>query len=557
MEAQYLGTTSANKLRLHKINGVIIEVPIEKMSPADVTYVEKVNSQDAPRATSQDDDVPLAKLPVVAERPTSSPAARAPPPPKRQTIDWFEFFLNAGCDVDDCTRYSSAFERDKIDDTILPDLEASTLRTLGLREGDIIRVMKHIAKRTPQGTPPVSHETQARRSQDVSEQMRKDEELARQLQEREGGSKPIRQTSSPAPNLFAGANGALKNQRRGRPTLEPKSSSSIADLPTIAAASTAIRTSSPQIKSPDQISTPQAPVPAPSPARKPTAGFDDDAWAPRPSSTVGIKSNTPRPNLSTPTPTPPTPPPAPPAPPVASAPIVVAPAPALPAVLPPPRPSTAGSGPAPPAASSQFDILAKINHMAQRPPSAPIVSQPTGIQPSPSPSFASPAGYHAGLGVGSAPSPIGQFLTAQRTGALSPPTVQPRGPFAPVPANQSLLAPLVPTNTGFQGFVPTRPSPNQQGTPPGFLNSQPTGFQSQPQLQPQPTGFQLQPQPTGFQPQPTGFQPQPTGFQPQPTGFQSPLQPQATGFQGQNNFGSGGFNSSTGIGFQPSECIEV
>ncbi|KAH9031353.1 hypothetical protein EDB85DRAFT_1836537, partial [Lactarius pseudohatsudake] len=54
------------------------------------------------------------------------------------------FFLNAGYDVDDCTRYASSFERDKIASSILPDITEGTLRTLGLREGDIIRVAKVI-----------------------------------------------------------------------------------------------------------------------------------------------------------------------------------------------------------------------------------------------------------------------------------------------------------------------------------------------------------------------------------------------------------------------------
>jgi len=52
---------------------------------------------------------------------------------------------------------------------------------------------------------------------------------------------------------------------------------------------------------------------------------------------------------------------------------------------------------------------------------------------------------------------LGQFLAAQQTGALSPPNA-PRGPFAPVPANQSLLTSFVSTNTGFSGFVPARES---------------------------------------------------------------------------------------------------
>ena len=40
VEAEFLGM-SGNKLRLHKMNGVIIEVPLEKMAPEDVNLVRK------------------------------------------------------------------------------------------------------------------------------------------------------------------------------------------------------------------------------------------------------------------------------------------------------------------------------------------------------------------------------------------------------------------------------------------------------------------------------------------------------------------------------------
>jgi hypothetical protein len=95
------------------------------------------------------------------------------------------------------------------------------------------------------------------------------------------------------------------------------------------------------------------------------------------------------------------------------------------------------------------------------------------------------AGFHSGLGMGSSNVPMGQLLTAQQTGAFaqhqSPaPTGNTQGaPLAPVPANQGLLNPLVPTQTGFTGFVPTRASPALQ-----------TGMQ-QNQMMPQATGYNM------------------------------------------------------------------
>lgn len=501
---------------------------MEKMSPDDLIYIQSLGRKDSPRSTSpEDDNLPLSKLPAVSARPSSSSAASRTPPTRKPQMDWFEFFLNAGCDVDDCTRYASAFERDNIDEAILPDLEGSTLRTLGLREGDIIRVLKHISQKRPKD-PAAADKA---RNHAIGEQVRKDEELARELQARENGSK-VGPSASPAPNLFVGGpNGALKNQRRGRPTLEPKpSTSSVGDLPTISATTLLTRATSPQTRSPESTVSPQARTTAP--ARKPTvSGFDDDAWAPRPSSTQGIKSNTPQPTLSTPIPTPPPPPPIP----TVSAPkLTASPIPAA-----PPRPSTAGGGAT--TSPPQINIFDKIASM--RPPSAPIQSQPNTLQPSPSPQLPPHAGYQQGLGVGGSPAPLGQFLTAQRTGVLSPPNA-PHGPFAPVPANQSLLAPLVSTTTGFSGFIPTRPS---------SLSAQQTGFP------PGPPPF-VQPQPTGFQSHPLSVQPQPTNFlqpsiQPQQTAFQPSLQPQITGLN-PNNFGSPiGFGG--GVGFQPSKACRT
>ena len=138
------------------------------------------------------------------------------------------------------------------------------------------------------------------------------------------------------------------------------------------------------------------------------------------------------------------------------------------------------------------------------------------------------------------------------------------GPFAPVPANQSLLQPLVPTVTGFSGFIPTRPASNPPtlNTPspqPSFLSTQPTGFQ--------PTGFTgaLAPQATGFPV--TGSLQQNSAFPAlnvQPTGFQNglsqqigvptsgPMLAQTTSYPGA--FGSGPFTGGRAFGgIQPSK----
>ncbi|KIY73779.1 hypothetical protein CYLTODRAFT_386449 [Cylindrobasidium torrendii FP15055 ss-10] len=528
VDAAFIGFSNG-KLRLHKTNGVVVEVPQEKMSHEDMKYVQRAVSK---KSRSDSGKVSDDDLPIGVQYPSANVNAKrlSQPAPKKPTVDWFDFFLAAGCELDDCTRYGTSFDREKIDEAVLVDLSESTLRTLGLREGDIIRVLKAISQRKAKLAGP-----------DDKEQVQKDEEVARQLQAELNG------TSKPAPNLFAqGPGGALKAPRRGRPT-PSKTLPADVDLSSVTGTP---RTSSPSVVSPVQV---------PPRSSSAASGFDDDAWTNRPSSTK---------------PTPVRAPSAPPASvPEAPAPVAapVAPTPPVPtASAPPVAPSTTTAAPnlARTTENDIFDQLARLSSLRQNAPSAPpaSVSPPQQIQATAS---APPAGFNSGMGMGGAAGSIGSHLHAQQTGVLPPAQqsyVGPRGPFAPVPANQGLLQPLVPTQTGFNSFVPTRPSSNpspfansaspfanpQQpaGSPfanptPSFLSTQPTGFQQpmgnfQSPLSSQPTGFQgMQPMATGF----PGMQQQP--MMSQPTGVFAGmvgggLMSQQTGMPNQGAFGSFG-----------------
>ena len=555
---------------------MVIEVPAEKMSIEDINFVNRLkNGQDGertprpPRALSPgtSDDEPLAvrRLSLQPE-----PKSKPVPPKKGRNIDWFEFFLNAGCDMDDCTRYASSFERDKIDESLLPDITAQNLRTIGLHEGDIIRVLKAIAQRKPSNGSSV-----------LEEQMRKDEEFARKLQEEEnrGGSK--RQTASPG--LFASPGGLLKNNtRRGRPQPSRSTPPATVDLQSITTASEQItRRDSPSIS---LVSSPVSAVSAPpragsaGPTNAPPAavvsGFDDDAWTNRPSSTQPPAATPTQPivvpTVSAPTaPAAPVPPPTPPVTvtvqPVQTAPATVAVAPTPPATSSPAPAATTsptGSSLARTTESDVFEQLARLSALRTQSPAVQSPSPASAPVSAVSPPIVSPPpGFQSGMGMGSSPVPMGQ-LQAQVTGF--PQNGAPRGPFAPVPANQTLLQPLVPTTTGFGGFVPTRPASNPPtfSTPspqPSFLSAQPTGFQ--------PNGFAgaLAPQATGF-PVTGGLQQnsafpalgvQPTGFQnglPQQTGLPTsgPMMAQTTSYPGA--FASGPFTGGRAFGaIQPSK----
>lgn len=473
VEAAFLGFNNG-KLRLHKVNGVIVEVPSEKMSLDDMRYVEKfTEKKKRPSNVNRvsDDDIPLAITKNAAKSQRNSLQQKKGP-----QIDWFDFFLSAGCDLDDCTRYAAAFERDKIDETLLNDITDGTMRSLSLREGDIIRVKRAIEKRKPTDN---IHKPSAQ----LQDQIRRDEELARQLQAQENAA-----GRTSAPNLFAGPGGVLK-PRRGRPQTSKSLPPTTVDLNAISSASGQIR----RTGSPSSAGVSfSALTPRPSPAAAPVSGFDDDAWTNRPSSAKPVKSASPSPAIA-----------------VSSQPLANPPArpeskPPAPTPTSPPQPVPT-SVPATVTALAQnqngqpslaltteadiLDQLARLSDLRKNSgsqQSQQIIPQTSTSQP--------PSGLSSGMGIGPSPLPMGQVANSR---LLSPSPTQhyngPRGPYAPVPANHGLLQPLIPTQTGFNGFIPTKssssqsPFQNQLSAPP-FLQTQPTGFHNPSPIIAQPTG---------------------------------------------------------------------
>ncbi|KAJ6258684.1 hypothetical protein Dda_6733 [Drechslerella dactyloides] len=138
-------------IHLHKINGVKIAVPVAKMSKADLEYVERKTGM------SLDDEKPLSDIRSKSKAAAAAAASTGGPKPSagitidrsrsnvnKDDYDWFEFFLNCGVDVNACQRYANNFSKDSMDESILPDITQGVLRTLGLKEGDILRVMKYL-----------------------------------------------------------------------------------------------------------------------------------------------------------------------------------------------------------------------------------------------------------------------------------------------------------------------------------------------------------------------------------------------------------------------------
>ncbi|RLV95670.1 Actin cytoskeleton-regulatory complex protein SLA1 [Spathaspora sp. JA1] len=160
VEAEFLGCYEG-KIHLHKTNGVKIAVACVKMSIEDLEYVEKVTGTSLERYKEEILKHQQAKVKPKSEEMRKTPSATAvindvqkPQPSKAKATtalavgepdyDWFEFFLQCGVDIGNCQRYSLSFSREQMDENILEDISPSLLRTLGLREGDIIRVMKFL-----------------------------------------------------------------------------------------------------------------------------------------------------------------------------------------------------------------------------------------------------------------------------------------------------------------------------------------------------------------------------------------------------------------------------
>ncbi|KAI0398409.1 hypothetical protein F5Y17DRAFT_2273 [Xylariaceae sp. FL0594] len=565
VEAQFLGLKDG-KINLHKMNGVKIAVPLAKMSMEDIEYVERT------LGISLDEDKPLADVKraksmrkATKDHASSSSnvgASVQPVQPAKPEYDWFQFFLSCDVAVGLCERYAQAFSRDSMDESVLPDVDAGILRNLGLREGDIIKVMRYL-----------------------------DKKFGREKKRSDGDS-----DKGSAGGLFSGPGGALRNNtRKGRPAPAVQTSDVV----------DATAFSQPKDGDAGQSNSPSAEGSKLS-NKATSSGFEDDAWDVKPVKQAEEQQPKPSPNTEPKASTTVQPP--------VSAPVSApAPAPAQPppsqamlelSLLSQPLQPTKVEPPAPPPAPVPAPVLAQNIQPQQT--YAPAQPQPTQHLPQPqgaTPSFftgipANPTGsvtpaqpLNLGLGNRQRPTPP-QMVSGQ--GALLPPP-PPRSVSAPLSAQPSGFAPpsisaLQPQMTGIAPPGQSLNELNQQRLQQSYMGSfqpQPTGqglipYNNAPPIMPQPTGYGaqqfMQPQMTGMpqmqspfadpraqqfspiQAQPTGFMtsfPPPQQF-PQPTGINSflppPLEPQRTAApppQSQmlppQQTGFGGF----GAGFNP------
>jgi hypothetical protein len=179
VEAQFLAYIDG-KLRLHKANGVKIDVPLKKMSAEDIRWVERRTDQ--PLGSTMNNTA--EKTPEMPPRPNATTASgsagitRA----KNSNWDWFDWLMTIGIPMQEALVYSSAFKADNLDDSDLTRLTHKQMKMLGMKEKHVQRMERYIdtgvvePHSDDEGAPP----TQT--GLDDSKQIETDEEMARRLQ---------------------------------------------------------------------------------------------------------------------------------------------------------------------------------------------------------------------------------------------------------------------------------------------------------------------------------------------------------------------------------------
>ncbi|EEP76673.1 conserved hypothetical protein [Uncinocarpus reesii 1704] len=477
--AEFIGLTDG-KIHLHKQNGVKIAVPVAKMSIEDLEYVERATGE------SLDEDKPLSDIRRRSQMPQEKSKPIGASIKKEPDYDWFDFFLKAGVGPHLCERYAHNFAKDSMDESVLPDITADTLRTLGLKEGDTLRVMRYLDDK-------YNRKSKAR---NVS-----------------FGGEEVIGNGEEAGGLFSGPGGALRNNtRKGRPA-PPVQTSDVVD-PKAFSLNDPSKPASSAGKESSQVSSPAREKDEPK-------GFEDSAWEVK-HPKVSASSTTPSSMTVTQTQAQPT---------------LTGAMADLSLLQEPLQPTKTSQTPQPsqptvPQPQPQPFSFHKESHPAQ----CPQRTISHNLLPR----------YEAkGSSLATAARNNPHFLPPNNAGTLGPAPLQPQ--LTEFPQTAPHLAPpghsLAELNQ--QRLQQSQLQPQPTGfAPPGFGIGQYGN-----QLAPQPTGFMLQQQtPFSNGPQRTGFQalaPQQTGYppfsqppaQPMPTGsinslLPPPLQPQQTGING-------------------------
>jgi hypothetical protein len=178
VEAQFIDYHNG-KLRLHKLNGVKIDVPVEKMCAEDVRWVE--DNTRSPQTQEEITPSMPSRPPQQPPQPVQQQAQQPAKPPQKkynERWDWFDWFMVIGIPMQASLQYASAFKADKLDDSDIHSLTHKQMKTLGIKEEHVQRIERYIETGQPED---ISEDGPSNKQKDQS-QVEKDEELARKLQ---------------------------------------------------------------------------------------------------------------------------------------------------------------------------------------------------------------------------------------------------------------------------------------------------------------------------------------------------------------------------------------
>lgn len=175
VEAQFIDYHNG-KLRLHKLNGVKIDVPVEKMCAEDVRWVE--NHTRSPHR--QEEEITPSMPPRPPQQQPRQQVVQQPAKPPQKKLnegwDWFDWFMIIGIPMQASLQYASAFKAEKLDDSDIHSLTHKQMKTLGIKEEHVQRIERYIETGQPEEIDDGSSK------QKEQSQIEKDEELARKLQ---------------------------------------------------------------------------------------------------------------------------------------------------------------------------------------------------------------------------------------------------------------------------------------------------------------------------------------------------------------------------------------
>jgi len=464
---------------------VKIAVPVAKMSREDLDYVERLTGTPLNGDKSSGQKRGLGG--ESGRSTAAAPKAGASVDPSRKEHDWFQFFLDCEVNPQLCERYSQAFLKESMDESILSDVDTAVLRTLGLREGDIIKVMRVLDSKFG----------------------------------RTGAKNKDKDTGDGQGGLFSGPGGALRNNtRKGRPA------------PAVPAGDVVDPKAFSKSDGGSAVQSPSTAGGGASSATTQKSGFDDDAWDVKP-----VKQSTGHGQSSkSPTPTPPE---------------ASAPAPQAPPTQNLTGSMQELSLLSAPLQPSKSTPVRAADDLAIGTQSSGVASQPSATQGASPSFFAGvaqqirqrPQAPQAASGHGALqPPPPSRPLSAPQSAQPSAFTPPPLGPQMTGSVHASLQGQVAPPGQSLGEIRVTEHYTRQLHQQQQQMQQMQQQLQHMQHMQPQPTGaYGMQPSVGFMQPMPTGMGPGMGLLQAQATGFPTALQPQATGYPQQNM--GGGVNS--------------